>query len=558
MSSQANADIVMLTAVDDSHCNEVMVAMDTSPVAAREMPIKYLSFEEQKLATDKLFSTGKEILEGTKALMDNKQLPMNLIGQKNPTAWDDSLRLHGSSLAAGSCVNAYPVNVAAIGKDFKESHVRTAQPYGISVGNTRYDANVHMMCAKYILISFKVRGEVFQVPLFSLEYFELMSAEHEMSGGTVEFEPLKSTDRDYVRYKEEFYNDLINSHNHVWKHTNAREWAIAHARWQLTGETMIPVYFRYYVASDNDSIAVMTRSIGHQLARKVSTSAGLSSLSYHNTCYTNNIDVVRNCIGVWNKNKNQGLEMCGIELKTSTTNVDKAGVASMIIAPVVEENDSSKCIDSMPVSDDTATKLPDANWGLLPFVGNTTHGTTFLSILNTPIRKIQRVVTKSATRSVGTTRGGGGTRSAQPVEPEVVSLIPTGAVAANSNMTFAKMGVGTPMYDVQGSGHFDAKTHRFDVPTFTIATFLVMKNVATDHFSSMSPEVYNAHAVQLVEAIAQQVRDTDYITTQCGNAVISGIQDSATAIKEEQMTAQQLSAFESTAAVNANADYFGL
>jgi len=40
--------------------------------------------------------------------------------------------------------------------------------------------------------------------------------------------------------------------------------------------------------------------------------------------------------------------------------------------------------------------------------------------------------------------------------------------------------------------------------------------------------------------------------------VISGIQDSATAIKEEQMTAQQLSAFESTAAVNANADYFGL
>jgi hypothetical protein len=66
MSSQANADIVMLTAVDDSHCNEVMVAMDTSPVAAREMPIKYLSFEEQKLATDKLFSTGKEILEGTR------------------------------------------------------------------------------------------------------------------------------------------------------------------------------------------------------------------------------------------------------------------------------------------------------------------------------------------------------------------------------------------------------------------------------------------------------------------------------------------------------------
>jgi hypothetical protein len=257
--------------------------------------------------------------------------------------------------------------------------------------------------------------------------------------------------------------------------------------------------------------------------------------------------------------------MCGIDLEASKTDFNLEGIQSMVVPATAEKplpleatkDDALDHTMKEEVEIAEVPPLPEASWGLYPFVGNANHGGTFLAIYNSPVRDVYT----SNKRSYAIAKGCGGTRgptrgSSKPYVKEP-SPEPEPPKAVQSAMTFAKMNVGKKIYEVKGMGVFDFTKKRLEVPTLTIVTLLVLKKAATDLYDGMLSAEYDANAVELVQSVAQQVRDVDQLTSDCCKAVISGIHKSSTAIDKQDMSSKQLQALESTKAVNANASFFG-
>ena len=530
------------------------------------MRVEYMSFKEQKLATCKLFNHGVKISTGKPYMLGHDGAVMGLVASATPFSWDDSLREKGGSYGAGACCNVYPVDVECLGSECDHDKLRDSQPLGISIGDTCYDANVHMIPARFLYVPFVVNGKTVQATLYSLDYFDRYAMEHEMAGGSVKLCPMVFTggdndededDDNKTETDEELEDASIQAEGYKWQTQTGRFWALMHKKWGLTPDTQIPTYFRFHIAPAKTSVGIVAESMGHSLLRKSFTSGGMYSLSEHNSCYTNNTDTIRNCVGVWSKDVDSGnLNMCGIELEESRTDFNLKGIESMIVAaPDDQAMVESQEQDKMQ-QDELAMVAPlgEASWGLYPFVGNTNHGGTFLAIYNSPVRDIKRQsFTKGCVQTRGPSRGPTRSRGIDPIADPA----PDPAKAVQSAMTFAKMNVGKKIYEVKGLGVFDFAKKRLEVPTLTIITLLVLKKSVRGMYDNMVTAEYDANATALVESVAQQVRDVDKLTTDCCKAVISGIHDSSTAIDKKKMTPQQLQALESTKAVNANASFFG-
>jgi hypothetical protein len=544
------------------------VVMQTSPKSGRAVaPVEYMSFKQQKAATCKLFGHGMTLSTGKPYMLGYNGAVMALAASTAPFSWDDSLREKHGSYAAGACCNVYPVDVDSLHNGCGHDELRDSQPLGISVGDTCYDANVHMISAKHLYVPFVVDGTTIQVTMYSLEYFDRYAMEHEMAGGSVKLCSASFAANDSDDDDDKARDDAsIGAEDYVWQTKNGRCWALMHKKWGLTPETQIPTYFRFHVAPAKTSVGIVAESMGHSLLRKTFTSGGMYSLSEHDTCYTNTTDTIRNCVGVWSKDVDSGnLNMCGIDLEASKTDFNLEGIQSMVVPATAEKplpleatkDDALDHTMKEEVEIAEVPPLPEASWGLYPFVGNANHGGTFLAIYNSPVRDVYT----SNKRSYAIAKGCGGTRgptrgSSKPYVKEP-SPEPEPPKAVQSAMTFAKMNVGKKIYEVKGMGVFDFTKKRLEVPTLTIVTLLVLKKAATDLYDGMLSAEYDANAVELVQSVAQQVRDVDQLTSDCCKAVISGIHKSSTAIDKQDMSSKQLQALESTKAVNANASFFG-
>ena len=534
------------------------VAMQTSPTSSRP---EYMSFKEHKAATCKLFGHGVTLSTGKPYMLGYNGAVMALAASTTPFSWDDSLREKHGSYAAGACCNVYPVDVDSLRHGCGHAELRDSQPLGISVGDTCYDANVHMLPAKHLYVPFVVDGTTVQATLYSLDYFDRYAMEHEMAGGSV-----KLCSTSFATNDDDDDDDIarddasIGAEDYVWQTKNGRFWALMHKKWGLTPETRIPTYFRFHVAPAKTSVGIVAESMGHSLLRKTFTSGGMYSLSEHDTCYTNTTDTIRNCVGVWSKDVDSGnLNMCGIDLEESKTDFNLEGIQSMVVPVTTDEQPPLEATkdDGLDHVMTQVPPLPEASWGLYPFVGNTTHGGTFLAIYSSPVRDVYARNKRSfaASKGCGATRGA--TRGASKPYVKAPSPEPEPPKAVQSAMTFAKMNVGKKIYEVKGMGVFDFTKKRLEVPTLTIVTLLVLKKAVKGLYDGMLSAEYDANAVELVQSIAQQVRDVDQLTSDCCKAVISGIHESSTAIDKQDMSSQQLQALASTKAVNANASFFG-
>jgi hypothetical protein len=463
---------------------------------------------------------------------------MNLVVEEEPMAYDDSLRELNGMFAAGVCNDVCPVNVL---KCCSRKEMQKNQAMCFSADDTRYNARVVSVMARYLYITIGV-GKA-KTTLYSREYIEAWAEAFSLAGGIVKAD------------MKEFENMVLEDKGYVWSHKDAKMWALIHAKEGLTPDTLIPVYVRHYLARAGDNFAILKKSYGHKSWEISSTSSGLFSMSSANRCYSTDNDVIKDCTGVWSKNAETGiLEMASIKIGASRTRFDVKGIESMIVKTDVVVCDK---VEEMSISDDDKTsaedinELPAADCSLFPLVGNTDTMGTFFTTLTTSVRP--RNQTRSCvSKGMGTTRGGGGRKTYTP-EPEPEQELSE----VETDISFATVGVGEAMYAVTGMDVFDYSKEHLTVPTMAIMCLLATDEDDTEHEKALTTEQKKKKAVQLVEAVAQQVRDIDKMFSECALAVISGIQQSTHAVAKDKMSAEKLSALEATKTVNKNTAFFG-
>jgi hypothetical protein len=459
------------------------------------------------------------------------------MAEEEPMAYDDSLRELNGMFGAGVCNDVCPVNVLRCSS---RKEMQKNQAMCFSADDTRYNARVVSIKARYLYITIGV-GKA-KTTLYSREYIEAWAEAFSLAGGV-----LKADMKD-------FESMVFVDEGHDWVHEDAKKWALIHAKEGLTPDTLIPVYVRHYLARAGDNFAILKKSYGHKSWEISSTSSGLFSMSSANRCYSTDNDMIKDCTGVWNKNMETGkLEMCSIKIGASRTRFDAKGIASMTVKTDVVVCDK---VEEMSISDDDKTcleitdELPAADCSLFPLVGNTETMGTFFTTLTTSVRSRNPIRGYAVTK--GATRGGGG-RKAHTPEPEYECE----TEEVETDISFATVGVGEAMYSVTGMDVFDYSKEHLTVPTMAIMCLLATDEDDNEHEKTLTAEQKNKKAVQLVEAVAQQVRDIDKMFSECALAVISGIHQSTHAVEKGKMSVQELSGLEATKTVNKNTAFFG-
>ena len=203
--------------------------------------------------------------------------------------------------------------------------------------------------------------------------------------------------------------------------------------------------------------------------------------------------------------------------------------------------------------------------GLYPVVGNKSLRGVYVATLCTGYRKrpVVRATfarSKGATRSCATrgpTRGRGG-RTVDPVPSPEISDDDMEDMEDTSELKFPTMEAGTALYEMKGLPAYDCNKMQLLKPCYTILDVLVYAPDTQGHVAPTQEEA-DAKSVQLVKAVAEQIRNFNKMTVECSQAVISDIQNSALLLKKANMTEQDLASLAATKAINANAsDFFGL
>jgi len=507
-------------------------------------------FSEYKREKCLLFKRGMDILKGTVSLIGYDGEVMNLVAQEEPLAWDDSKREAGGCFGADACADVCPANANDIKKGCTHQGMKKNQALGFSVNDTRFDARVVSVEARNLYVTIGVGKK--SIKLYSPEYFEEWSKAFRFAGGGI-----KGTG-DLIDI-----DTVLDDNGHVWIDPDAKTWALIHSKEGLTSATLIPVYVRFYLARAGDPFVIMKNFYGHSAFEISSTSSGLFSMSYADRCYSAHNEMIKDCTGVWNKNEVTGtLEMASILLGASSTRFDTKGIESM----KHEEDNMRSDIEEVCVSTakDIEMKdekiLPPPSSGLFPVVGNSTKKGTFFTTLTTPIRN--RVTTRSgfATSKGCATRGCGGRKRYSPSPPSEHDddIDQKDDDDMKTDISFATIGVGEALYPVSGMPVFDFSKKRLGVPTMAIMCLLVTGENDDEHEKTLTSEQIDKKAIQLVEAVAQQVRDIDEMFVESAAAVISGIQASAHCTKKTDMKEQELASLEATKTVNKNMKFFGI
>ena len=523
---------------------------------ARKVPMKR-PFPVFKTDTCESFAAGMKILNGTDALKDHHGVAMQLTAQAYGKSWHDGNRIQGSGECFGTATNSD--TFGALAEDMVNGCTRDTimqnQALCISVGNTRDKVEVHAIHARGLLVFVGVGKHVDEdkkmVPLYSAEYYEAFAEYYCMAGGV--FTGPKSL-VDLSGESPAEIDAKILGGTHVWKHPDARGWAHHHYACGLTSETLIWVNRQSYVMPEC-SFAIVTRTYGTNLMKLSSTSSGMFSLEMGNNCYTNHEDPIRNCSGVWKKNATSGkIEMCGIKLAKSDTKFTVENVSSMLADEVKKDDKQAPAEETKQVAKEKKSALLPST-GLYPFVGNKSLRGVYVATLSTGYRKNSIAMTKGAAKNItrGNTRGGGGRtimRSPSPEIPEEEDM------EDNTDLSFPIMEGGTALYEMKGLPAYDCNKMLLLKPNYTILDVLVYAPDDEVPGVALTQEQEDARSVELVKAVAEQIRNFNMMTTECAQATISDIATSALLVKKADLTEQDLASLAATKAINDNASHF--
>jgi hypothetical protein len=540
---------------------------------ARKVVVKR-PFPVFKTDTCRSFEAGVKILEGTDALHDHHGVAMQLTAQAYGKSWQDGNRVAGQGECFGTATNSD--TFGALAEDMvngcTSDMIMQNQALCISVGNTRDKVEVHAIHARGLLVFVGVGKDVEEdkrmVQLYSADYYEAFAEYYCMAGGV--FTGPKSLEDganiSMVKCAKTGETPAeidakILGNTHVWKHPDARGWAHHHYACGLTSDTLIWVNRQSYVMPEC-SFAIVTRTYGTNLMKLSSTSSGMFSLEMGNNCYSNRQDAIRNCSGVWKKNATSGkIEMCGIKLVKSDTKFTLDNVSKMAVEEEVKQDDAQDATDDvMEEVEATAVnkKVPLVpSTGLYPFVGNTSLRGVYVATLSTGYRKIPvpkvYAVNRNLTR--GPTRGGGGRTIIRSPSPET-SEDEDEDMPDDTELSFPIMEAGTALYEMKGLPAYDCNKMELLKPNYTILDVLVYAPDDEVSGVALSKEEEDAKSVQLVKAVAEQIRNFNKMTTECAQATISDIATSALLVKKADLTEKDLASLAATKAINDNASHF--
>jgi len=125
-------------------------------------------------------------------------------------------------------------------------------------------------------------------------------------------------------------------------------------------------------------------------------------------------------------------------------------------------------------------------------------------------------------------------------------------------LSFPTIEAGKTLYEMKGLPAYDANEFTLCAPCYTILDVLVYaadEDGNVDQVALSSAEE-DAKAVQLVQAVAMQIRNFNKMTVACSRATISSMDASVLTIKKADMTQEDHAVLAATNAINANASTF--
>ena len=508
---------------------------------------------------------------------------MQLIARLLATYWDDGDRIEGTCFGKSTTVDTF---LAFLAKESVEpTYEYLSQNRAISISDTAgtYVSKILSMQAQKILVLVNVGKDVKaddkSVPLYSVAFWNAWAAFYQAAGG-VFTQPKRLTltypdgandeERAAIRIELDTYiatmDDVLLAAGESWNHEDARGWAIDGRENGLTKETPIAVNTRFHIVPDEASVAVVSNSFDTELMKNTFTSSGHYSMSFGKTCYSNTKDQVRKASGIWSKNQETSkLDMNGIKLGASNMDFTMESVEAMHVKPIEIKGD--KDVEMVVVKEAPKSDLPPPSSALYPFVDNKTLKGVFVAVLshgvkNRPVvRKIvyrggsnssddepssycqSKGATRGATRSV--TRGAMRKRSPSPLPVED----PSEPVKACSDIKYPTIGVGGKLFEMEGMPAYDCNKQQMMKPSFTLMNVLVWK----EDGCALTPEAEELRSLQLIDAVAQQIKDFDAMAKSCVQASISAIHESKDhLVKMVDMTDHELAALTATKKINAS------
>ena len=567
---------------------------EVDPTTLKRADKKKLSFQEFNELTCKRFDKGFKIRkeQGHLSIVGHDAKVMDLVARPKGVFWDDGDRVEGECFGKTTnvdCFMAYADSSTGSSGVTYESIISN-RALSISDTNGTFKSKILSMEAQKILVNINigkdVKPEDRSVALYTAAYFEAFAAFYEHAGGiftspsclTLKYKDGEN-EEERAATRTTFYNyiemmdALLLGPGETWKHPDAQGWAYHHWNDGLKKTTMIAVNTRFHVAPEKASVAPVSNSFGTSLIKTVFTSSDHYSMSYGNACYSNTVDQLKKCSGIYSKNEQSNkIEMAGIELGESNLDFTLKSVESMHVAPEVVVVKEEKEPEEKTVNDDATEtakeELPPPSASLYPFVDNKELKGVFVAVLSHGYRA-RPVVRKNTYRggggsdsdentgcqtkglTRGITRGGGGRKriASPPREPSPEP------VEACSDIKYPVIGVGVKLFDVEGMPAYDSNKLQMLKPSFTIMNVLVWRE--SDDDASLTEEEQDDKSLQLVDAVAQQIKDFDSMAKRCVYASISAIHESANhLVKKADMTDDELVALTATKKINASVSTF--
>ena len=558
-------------------CIESMKSMPPfSPVIKMAAVKTTMPFAAYKAKTCALFQRGVLLRKGHDNLLGYNKSLMNLVAKTAPVSWEDADRIENELFGNGTTVDVYGALASDIVAGCTRQQIVNNQAMGIF---DTFNRKILSIPAGKLLVHVGVGKDVQDdkrlLPLFSAEYFNAYAEFYEMAGGvftepsafTVKYE---SDDTEEMRAEKRLkvaddigtVVDEILGDKAQWTHKWAAAMAWDHQRNGLTTRTRIAVHAKFYIMPEDSSLAIVTNTFGPGLIKMSSTSSGLYAMSHSDAhSYGGLTDPVKTTSGCWKRNAETGLlEMAGIKLGASCMDFTADSVAKMhVVSPEIEVE-----MEIEPdATNDKKEELPDPSTALYPFVDNKELKGVFVASVNMAYQR--RPVLRGNIGSAGfaqakcmnrgLTRGGGGRRREvtppRAASPEPVS---SGPVKATSDLKYATIAAGDTLFKLDGMAAYDCNVHMLLKPSYTIINLLVWKE-QTD--AELTTDEEDAKAVQLVDAVASQMRDFDTMAVRCVNAAVTAIDQSEHhLVKKADMTDHELAALTAAKKINANAACF--
>lgn len=482
---------------------------------------------------------------------------VDVIAEVNPVAWVDSER--DGEVGAGICTDEYAINASLLGEGVTRKQMHEAQPLGVSIGCTRFNAKLRMMRCKHVMVMVKMTGDVEDpkdrlFPMCSDEYYEYLAISWDQGGGTIDN---MTADEMREAALDDSNDALLDTTEHEHRFTSL--FRKLHTDAGIHGESEFPMYHRMVVVPDGEQLAIATHVFGaDQECIKLSHT---SSFDYCMDKMTSNVTPVREALGVWNmKADGSGMEMCAIKIDKTTTAFDIEGVASMInvenkIAKNIEIEigmpDANPDMDTLKVKSEPKsdpkpspesvrdqTDVVSADTSPYPLAGpdgrlqNKVHG-TFISTLSLPMRLIPRKTTQNRGQ---TTRGGSAPTYVENKDEEEDENL-------DCKLTYACMGAGEPIRDAYKLGNICTKRMRLCTPALTIVDVIVAGDI---ELKPKNVEVRAAVGANLVHTLVEHWSNFQKMCDEIAVEAPCGIHQSSTSLQGNNVTSAQKAALASS------------